>query len=204
MPQIEGGRWDAIARKLFDISNPQAIPELADEVLPVFVVQNWEPELYALRRERLCVGDSFLAGVAAQASQIGLSNPAGSNSLLIVEEITMNFPPDEFYAIRVVNEELLDSLGWVDQPTAFRDFRWGAVPAVGVTTGRVKNLNAAVPQGVAADEIFFDAAANSYVYKKSWILPPNSGLVVIPTPQNTIHRSAFTWRERVFNPQETP
>lgn len=204
MPQIEGGRWDQIARKLFDIAQPSAVPQLADEVIPTFTIQNWEPELYALRLERLCVGDLFVAGVAAQATQLGLTNPAGSQSLVIVENILLSFPQNQFWAVRVVAEELLLSLGWVDSPTAFRDFRWGAAPAVGVTTARVRGLNAAVAQGVPLDEIFFDAAQSSFLYKRDYVLPPNTSLIVIPAPQNTIGRASFTWRERPFNPQETP
>jgi len=204
VPQIEGGRWDSIARKLFDISSPQAVPHLGDEIIPTFEIQNWEPELYVLRKERLCVGSRFQINVAAQLSQIGITNPAGSNSLVIVQNILTSFPSNEFYAVRVVNEELLLSLGWADSLTGFRDLRWGAVPAIGVTTARVRGLSSATPQGINVDEYFFDAGQNSFLYKRDWILPPNTGLVVIPTPQNTIHRSTFTWRERQFNPQEGP
>lgn len=208
MPEVEGGRWDGLVRKLLNISSPRAMPAVADEMIPTFQVQNWEPELYALRRERLLAGFIDQAAVAGEFPHIGLSNPADSNTLIIVENAeahSINVVPTVF----AFSTELLASLGWFSISYVNRDLRWPGAGAFGNprASARLVALSSAVAQGVQFLRMISDNIGGRQGPKR-WlpvILPPNSGLIYrTDTNVNEQIICNYQWRERPFNPQEFP
>jgi len=206
VPQIEGGRWDGIARKLFDISAPSAIPALADEIIPTFEIQNWEPELYVLRRERILSGGTAIGPNAAQVSHVGLTNPINSQALVIVDSIEPAATVDAIWFLALSNEELSVALGWGQVAYGNRDLRWpgAGVPATTLSVARLVSLNSAVAQGVSIYTGTVLAASNSRPRPFPLVLPPNTGVLFRPSTINIQMRASFTWRERSFNPQERP
>jgi len=206
VPLIEGGRWDGIARKLFNIAAPQSVPNLADEILPTFEIQNWEPELYALRKERLLVGAADAGPVSAQFSHVAITNPNNSRTLVIVEDY-MGFSPnagDVFLGIE--NEELTTSLGWTLIQYGNRDFRWPGQAVISTvrSVARLVNLNAAVAQGTTVQSWPVSGILSGPIAKRPFVLPPNTGLIMRRDLVAQRVRGTFFWRERPFNPQETP
>lgn len=207
MSQIEGGRWDGIARKLFNISAPVAVPALSDEVVPTFEIQNWEPELYALRRERLLTGNVFRVAAAAVNAHCAIFNPAGSNILVIVEEL-MFFPSADSGISWRLGSDLSSALGWVPAAYGNRDTRWpgGADTSVGRAGAQLLQLNSAVFQG---DQIrqFANMLANVPQREENFkpiVLAPDTGFIVVPFTTNVTLQTNWSWRERPFNPQEVP
>jgi len=206
VPQIEGGRWDGIARKLFDISAPVAVPQLSDEIIPTFEIQNWEPELYVLRRERILSGGTASGPSAGEFSHVGLTNPNNSNALVIVDTVEPAATVNAIFFLSLSNEELTTSLGWGLLAYGNRDLRWpgAGTPATTLSVARLVSLNAAVAQGVSIYTGTILATSNSRPRKFPIVLPPNSGLLFRTSAQNIQMRASFTWRERQFNPQEGP
>jgi len=208
VPQIEGGRWDGIARKLFDISSPVAVPNLSDEVIPTFEIQNWEPELYALRRERLLLGSTAIGPSAGEFSHVGLTNPLGSESLVVVEKIVISGDSTASFIFfgALSNEQLTTSLGWGELVYGNRDLRWpgGGTPSATLAAARFVSLNAAVAQGVNVFTGTVESAAPRPLEPFPLILAPNTGLLFRPAAQATQMRVGMFWRERPFNSQERP
>lgn len=207
MSLIEGGRWDAIARKLFNISAPSAVPNLSDEVLSTFEIQNWEPELYALRRERLLWGTAVQANVVGEFANVGLTNPPNSGVLLVVDQLQA-YPVNttEEFLLTISDEELTTSLGWTLQPYGNRDLRWpgGAVLSTTRATARLVTLSAAVRQGnIVWGFNVGGVGGRQWITEIPMIIPPDTGLIVASLTESTITAS-FSWRERPFNQQETP
>lgn len=206
MPEIEGGRWDGLLRKLLNISAPRAMPAVADEMIPTFEVQNWEPELYALRRERLLAGFISLVGVAAQFAHVGLSNPPGSNTLVIVEKIE-GYSFNNLESVFAMDTELATSLGWLNSAYVNRDLRWPGGPVFSVTrsVARLASLNAAVAQGDQFWRFPSQATGGRQALAPTpIILAPDSGVLMRCLTVNESIRCNFAWRERPFNPQERP
>ena len=206
MSQIEGGRWDGIARKLFNISAPVAVPNLSDEVIPTFEIQNWEPELYVLRRERLLFGSTATGAVAGEFSHVGITNPPDSGVLIIIEQVELAGVPDLIWFAAIEPEQLTTALGWTEVAYGNRDFRWpgGAVPTATLATARFVSLNTAVAQGEIVSTGTINSDSSTLPRRFPVVLTPNTGLIFRPSAQAVQMRAAMFWRERPFNPQERP
>jgi len=104
------------------------------------------------------------------------------------------------------NEQLTTALGWTEVVYGNRDLRWprAGVPTATLAAARFVSLNAAVAQGVNVFTGTVESASPRLLEDFPLILAPNSGLLFRPAAVAVQMRASMFWRERAFNPQETP
>ena len=204
MPTVEGGRWDQLARKLFEISGNTAVPDLAEAIQPVFIIQPDSAEHAFLRKERLYGGRASAGAVAAQTSHVGLSNPADSQTIIIVDCFNARPGANDIMFVAVSQEALTTSLGWTNQAYSPRDLRLPQSGSANAGTAKLVTLTTAVAQG---DTVFQFGAlqnGNSIDHHVAFVLVPNTGLIIRSQATNQSTQAAFSWKERPVTPIELP
>jgi hypothetical protein len=193
MPEIQGGRWDNFLARCFPVKGRPVAPQLAPELVPIVVAQPNEPELYALRGEKLWHGFGFRQATAGQFSGASLFNPADSGMLVIVQCIWIG---NDQVAARQYNlygpgtgAITFDTAGTAT--TTPRDSRYRGESIVAqLTAGSI-----GVIPGTSVGE--FRHPANDQVrYDIPWILSPNNRITVFGDVQNNEVEVIFEWRER--------
>jgi len=194
-------RFAELVRRLLGLKEGTSLHAIED-VMPVLpVLDPSAPELALLRRERWCVGRAEGTAGAANYSQVGVSNPAGSGRLLSLERAIVRGAGGVQVYGRVLSLALaytapsaevqnLDGRGCTDSVTpppggavGFRDsatpispyFNLSDLPATGAITLDLRGI----------------------------ILPPGWQFLL---SRGVIGASAlgatFIWRERAVNPDE--
>lgn len=198
--QIQGGRWDTLLRRLLPIKDRSIAPIMASELVGQVVVQEWEPELFALRNEHLAIGQAAGGAVAAEFSHCKLRNPVDSGTLLILEEIWVRTSANLIVELAQVSG--VATVGFTDQVTAFRDLRLGGTPLAGTTVGQVSRDTSVALAGGTGTGRFAVLTADSKMLKLVQVLPPNSELIIRGLTVNVALQCTFLWRERGAEPSE--
>lgn len=86
---LQTARLTDLARSLFSLKASNPLPGLADEVIPVVVLEGPRVEHLALSGELPFCAWTFRAGVAGENATIQLHNPAGSRVQVVIEHITV-------------------------------------------------------------------------------------------------------------------
>jgi len=197
--QIQSGRWDELLRRLFPVKDRTIAPVLASELVGQVVVQNWEPELYVLRGERLAIGTATQTAVAAEFPHTQLFNPAGSGNLLIVDEIWLRSPSNLLYDLAFQD---VVTVGFTNVGSSFRDTRLGVASVVGTTVGVLSvDTNVALTGGATVGR-YNSEGLRSSVVKPKIILGPGTSLIVRGLTVNTTMSITYLWRERIAEPSE--
>lgn len=201
--QIQGGRWDGLIRRLFPIKDRSVAPVMASELVPQVVIQEWEPEFFKLRgNEALAMGISQVSPVVGQLSAVQLFNPLAAGMLVIVEKLILRASPDALLelAYGVTNSVIPNA---TQRATAYRDTRFGSVPAVGVTAAELHSAANAAAVG-AANEIarISVLADDSKVLDIDIVLDPGASLIVRSFNVNILLNITYLWRERSAEPSE--
>lgn len=200
MPQIEGGRWDSLLRRLFGISDYGPSPGLSSEIVPTAVAQEWQGDQHFLRGELLAQGIIFQAAVAGQLSQISLFNET-ANILCVVHKIYVR----DLTAAADVNigfDALPAGSASAAQNKVRRDNRATARP----TLNLYRTTNVATAFGSAnfvQHRVGNVGEPNAYKLEGPWILAPQQQPLIIEcqTANNAMTVAAY-WLERVANPAE--
>ena len=194
--EIQTGRVNAILHKMFDMKEGAPAPQLSGDVVATIALEQDRPEWEFLGGGRLCAGNTDLAAQAGELGAIALWNPAGSNTLLVLEQVVVGN-----FSASLINQ------GWITTALssggqhAFRDSRSGIESTS--ATGQVTYQTAA---GVSIQTIVLKHACGS-VGINSLLAPvvisPGFGWSVVDTAANQRHTVNFFWRERQLEPSET-
>lgn len=190
--EIQSGRFNAILRKLFSMDVGAPTPSLATDLFPMVAVEVDRPEWSFLGGVRLCAGRWSDAAVGGNYSHVGLRNPAGSGTLIIVRRIQSGFSASS--AIRI---------GWrangtVDASNAMRpiDSRWGAAYSTGLLTELTQAAVAVYP-------LYSVQGSAQLVCQVPWILSPGYELFVHCQSTGTAVEASFYWEERRLEASES-
>ena len=198
--QIQGGRWDGLLRRLFPIKDRSIAPILASELVGQVVVQEWSDELYKLRGDNLACALASRSAVAAELAHCVIRNPAGSNNLVIIEQIWVAVSTAMLVIMAREGPALV--VGFAPVATTFRDSRSGTVTAIGETVATVATLSNAVGQGGNGFAVAPIPASPGVQFDLPMVLAPGSGLIVRGATVNSTLRMTFLWRERIAEPSE--
>lgn len=191
--QIQGGRWDNFLRKVFPIKERSIAPILAPELVGYVTVQEWEPELFWARDERLGWGVTGRAAVVGEIAHVQLLNPIDSASLVIVEKIVF----DTTSAAIDLASNTGQITGAIRAATAPRDQRFATLPNIGATVAQLLNASNAAALGSAAYlRILPTATGISIELEFSMIIPPGESLIIRNTGPTAALGVNIFWRER--------
>lgn len=198
--QIQGGRWDNLLRRVFPIKDRSVAPVMASELVPIVVAQEFEPEFYWPRDERMAFAFVRQAAVAAEISHVQLLNPAGSQSIIILDEVDLM----SSVALLVNLVYLTGDLATVTTgPTGFRDQRFGAVLDTDLALGLVRRDTSVGGQGgLVAQEWRMGVANSPFTVKLNCVLPPGESVVFRTAVVNAVLEINMRWRERAAEPSE--
>lgn len=191
---------NSILARRFEIQ-PNPAPYMGSELFPCIVLENDRPEYHWLGGSRLYAARRTDAATAANFSIVGLSNPAGSGVLAVLEKIVFENNDAGVKTFQVfcrgagalaafdaqAGAISTDSRnGW---STAFRSACQVGDLTQAATTGQLM-FNVEVP------------ATSMFTLDWPFILGPQSQVLIIPTAVNLNSRAQFFWRERTANPAE--
>ena len=193
MNNIQGGRWDQLLRKLFPVKEKSIAPAIAPEIVPMVVVQKFEPEMYAIKNEFLAIAGQHRAATAANHTFFSLEMPSLSDVLVEVTSIhvyRLNGPGGSIQL-----RWLPTSSGGSAFGSGYRDSRRSQVISVAQTIPTV--FSGAEPTiigsrigeyGLGLDE--------KHVIDQPFVLGPGAKLSVWSVQQNSDLGVTFHWRER--------
>lgn len=209
--QISGSRWDSVVRRLFGIHQPNTIPQIAPELLPMAVVQEFTPEQYFLREEKLATITATVAGgIAGSEALIHLFNgqpgetPPGS-LLTIIEKVTILGDLDaQTFQIRIHPIITGNEIG----TKLVRDTRWvgdGQSVGTGAIATRVFTDNTQTV--IFGNQMWTgrqDVGDRQVVWEGSFVLGLNQGFYVWSVTSAQGFTAHFDFRERAALPDEVP
>ena len=198
--QIQGQLWTEWARRLFGGARVlQVAPEFT-----LGVEMFSRPEFWALHAGSLLWGqvDGVAAGGVGFNSQCAIGNPAGSNSLLIVEQLAVANITSQGYRLALSQTDLTTSTGNL----VLRDLRRATTAgASGPISARIRTQNTTATANIASQVGFLAGLANEMrFYPCDLVLAPSWSLRVIQETTNTAidARVMFWARERTARQDE--
>lgn len=175
---------------------------MASEVFPVLPMDGpgIAPEYHFLANTRMAGGWGTQAAVAGQYSHVGLSNPEGSNAIIVVTDILITnsngFTAQAFAVTTEVGNPIASSGG-----SPFRDTRWGGTGRT--SAGYIWTGANAVQYGDDVGFIQIDnVTQGTRRYPGQWVLGPGGYVAVRTAAVNLIATAAFNWHERAAAPGE--
>lgn len=193
---LTGALNQVLARRLGVQTGGGAVsPSIAPEIFATLPLEVDRPEWAYLAGERIAGAATGATAQAALNTVIALSNPNGSNVLMVVEFIrsvmgagsSLAFyvvPNTGFSTGTLVGNNLLDS-------------RWMATNAAARAAGSLTWTNLGAPP--AQSSFYLQEASTTVDWTRPIILQPSHALVVFANTVNVaISRVAFQWRERAL------
>lgn len=197
--QISGGRWDNLLRRLFPIKETSIAPVLASELVGYVTVQEWEPELFKLRDEALCIAFTQQTQVAAEFAHTQLRNPDDSGNIIVLERVHVGI-------LDATNIEIaynpIALTGSTVAASAFRDQRFSPTPNIASTTGQPRFVSSAVVLGTAAVGRIDMDLAQSIDVQLDMVIPPGQSVVLRGGSTAAGIDVMWFWRERAAEPSE--
>lgn len=196
MNEIQVARYNAVLHKLLAMKEGAPAPLLAPEIFAMIALEVDRPEWAFLGNERLSQGAYAAAGAAAKYTMVGLWNPAGSDTLMIVDQITV-LPASAaiLYTNMSTRAEVLTS--W-SQASALRDSRLHGLGSA----GSLFYHQLAVVPGEQLDYWKVPSSAST-TRSVEYVLSPGYALFVYNTTANVGLSAALRWRERGMEPSES-
>ncbi|MEN8176313.1 MAG: hypothetical protein ABFS23_11150 [Pseudomonadota bacterium] len=131
-------------------------------------------------------GGDVVAAVAAEQGVVGISNPAGSGTILFVRESTINGSGEIQLRFNLATVGLT-----VGGPSSTRDFR----QPTSQVTGQLITGTDPGPIGTFTGILVAVQAALSQTYQLGWVLPPGTNIAWVGTTPNVVMRGYFLWDE---------
>ena len=203
MNELQSSLLGEIPRRIFQINSAGSpIAVMSPFLDPAMVLESDRPEYRWLSRQRYAGrATGTLPAVAAQYSTAQLQNPAGSNTLLIVERMRVTtaagggafiIPSQAAYPLTAL-------------PATVRDTRWQTGVAASLLAQPVGKVvggaYAAVPAEAAADLI---PAGTTITTDAPYVISPGMVLTLRTTAVNLTLAVAFLWYERPVTAYELP
>jgi len=191
--QIQGGRWDRLLRTFFPIKEKSIAPVLAPELVGYVTVQEWEPDMFWARGERLAWMTVGRAAVVAEFVYFQLFNPNGSGSLVMFEKLWLFSPTAPIIEIRYLTGALS---GGIRVATGPRDQRFANVPNIGATVAQMSHRTTGAAIGTASSaQVQLEAGVMKEI-EFSAIIPPNESILIASQALNVALSVTPFWRER--------
>lgn len=201
---IEGGRWDNLLRRFFNIKERGVAPSMASEIVPVFAVEPPDdPTDDFLRDNRLMAAAEDVAAVAAEFGIWELRNPANSGMLVVVSQMWASARGDAI-ANFVLGIGVQLSSGEINAVTkGLRDLRWDAAGALIQQSAAdfLSYTDPAIP-GVEIKRWSGPAAAGHFEWNVPIIIPPLYSVFGYNRTANERFEGGVVWSERPFEPSE--
>jgi len=201
--QILQPRFSSLLTRYFAIRGAGSpAPTLAPEIAPSFDVNQMDdPAIYYTRGEKLAsYSTTTLAAAVGNYTRLLLRNPAGSGTMVIVEQLLANATVSVFGLLTATTVDDANA-----QVGYLRDYRWvqsaGVVsPSAIVSWG---NASAAAPAG-GNGRVFLAPANSASWWEWPIVIPPGGALYLYVSAVNTaMVNGGFRWRERPLPAEET-
>lgn len=170
------------------------------------IVNPWGmPEWAALRAEQLCAVRNLVGGVAAEFGGVALMNPAGSNTLVVVESVMVatSAATIAFFLEIVADTSIAATLTTVTNPSCARDRRFKGQSGLSRATFRQgTDLSNTFGAQLEATTMVTNTAPVSFIASLPVILRPGDDLLLIAQTVNVAFSSNWGWRERQAFPGE--
>jgi len=195
--ELLGGEGvNLILSKRFQIQGAAA-PFMASEMFPNITLENDRPEWGFLAGTRIAGSTATLGGTAAENSQVGVRNPAGSNVIIVVTRASLGNAHSAAAALqlRIGLSPTVDA----DTLPAPRDTRWGSLNAN--TVGLVFVRSGAL-LGRPLMQFTSNATFNLHDLQGPWVLGPGGFLLGAQVTVNRAMNASYEWYERAAKPGE--
>lgn len=192
MSIIQQGRFGTFLRRLFNVKGSFQ-PELAEEVLPVALVDRWRGSNDALVGVRRVSGAFTVSSGAGTYASVVLFNPSGSNTLIEVERIRPNAFGTAFRAaVAITTSELTTA-----QARGAVDTRYGHEISTSVGVGRLTSDNpGALPESIVQEILSCSNETPNAESDTPYVLLPGFGIVLEVLDANVPFTGSFRWVER--------
>lgn len=205
--QLNVARLANLVRSLFVVRAQNPLPEVAEEIQPVIVLENDRAEWAFLAGERLAYGrGGAVAGGVGQKGYVLLFNPLRSNVLAVIENVR------HFAA---ANGGVSGEARFLTENVAFpalgaagtRGFRDRRVPGDPTCTIRQGTATAAALAAAGTLASFVpsqvsNAAQHAGQQELVVVLAPGDGMILHDAGENENWNAGFDWRERAFEAPE--
>lgn len=201
MADIQTGRFGRLLQSVFNLKQRMTLGQTMPDVLPVFSLDNTQPEMKLHVGETLCSAFVLQVAVAAQNGRCALQMPLSSGRVAIVDEVAIWSAAAAEYRLHLTAGVFGSDGGTLEQ---YCDTRLSGRP---VCTTRVNSAAGALGGALAS----YAAPANqSILIKEPFVLGNGfltgasvaTALVVECENVNQAFNVSFRWRERVLEPQE--
>ena len=195
--EIQVGRFSALLHKLLDMKEGAPSPTLATDIFPVLALQSDAPEWKYLAGERLGSGRWTDGATAGEYSHIGLRNPVGSKTLVVIEQTVITSLVSVGYSFGIRVNAAVDAANAM----RCRDSRWVDSGGPSTVAQMVEVTQAGA--GIYPQFELRILADTSAIVPVSWVLSAGYELLVHPNSGNQPCTIAFVWSERYLEQSET-
>ncbi len=194
--EIGIGRWNRFIQKITDIKGGPPARQLSSEIVFQHPIFHGQENRYLESWDRFGIG-ATIGPIAAQQSGMRLTNPAGSNVILVVEKAAVTVAATTFANFEYSNVATLLSNALIGipmetrgrtAPTALLSFNVAAL----ATLGQIAQVSllANTPYDFIQDQI------------QEISVPPGGSVQIDENLVNTAMSATFWWRERFLEPAE--
>ncbi len=189
----------AIKAVVGDVRSEGQLERYAETLQPV--VDLWASyEFRKLRAEAPVAGVVEVVAVAAQTNAHRLRNPAGSNALILLDEVTFCTSVASLYDM-LVNFATVD-LATAVNVKAHRDLRGQDAGTMTNTIARMSGTNNVAGTGQSLRRGQTLAGDPGDTWRPGIVLPPGTSVEIVTVTVNLNSRANFSWRERIAKPGE--
>lgn len=191
-------RFQQHLTRKFGIVGGSPSPQLTPEIAPTVTLESG-PEAHILQSEYLASGFMQVAAVAAKRSACALFNPAGSNVVLVVTQMSVGCGTTTTVAAGIMKNAVAYPTSPAAGGVTFRDTRVPVDPAGSTATkppvGQLRSDNE--PPTLPASNLFQRAfLANTQVtYNEPVVLAPGWAVGMYIATVNLAGNFEFSWHE---------
>lgn len=197
---VQVPRYAEALKRLLGLKDYPVAPTVATELLPVLVAEQLtRPEFQRMAGVRIASGSISVPADAGNVSNVQLLNPAGSNTLVVVERCVISAGAASVVVVGFRASALTTLTG----NTSHRDTRNRSNP--GNNLGLRAQVRTQLAPATLVTTFWLTArlSANQFVdVPMDVVLAAGDGMVVSPSAVNLEARCTFFWRERPLEPSE--
>jgi len=194
--EIGIGRWNRFIQKITDIKGSPPARQLASEIVFQHPIFHGQENRYLESWDRFGIGQT-VGPIAAQQSGFRLTNPAGSNVIVVVEKAAISVGTATFANLEYGTVAALLSNASVSIPMETRG-RTASTAKVSFNAAALTTLNI-IAQVALNAQVEYDYIQDQI---QEISLPPGSSVQMDENGVNIQASFTFWWRERFLEPAE--
>lgn len=192
---IGTSRFETLIRRLLSTKGSEAAPLLSPEIQPVLVVEDFGPELYALRGDRLFGAVGVVGATASQSGFAQLQNAAGTNTLVIIEQFRVRMGGGSDWSVWLSNTVLA---GGTPLSPVSRDGRLPSASVTIVDDGTTLSL----PGIAKVDRGHYLSSETDFTERLPIVVSPGFNFIIGNETLNQQMSWSMQWRERSMEQSE--